>query len=134
MSPRVFTSKALRQQLKQEELANLVGDFKSYKASGFPPETFGRDAPYDDERTWPLVRQEEVSHIHLADASTVWHRNILQYRRTSNKSHLVYCKGSMHNDVFLLIILLQPDAHKMHRDPRHMEKIGLMAQAFRNRF
>ena len=134
MSIRVFTSKALRQQLNLEECKELASDFKVYKTSGFPPDTFGRDAPYDDEKTWPLIRQEQVSHIHLADASTAWPRNMLQYRRTSNKSHLVYCKGSMRSDIFLLILLLRPDAHKMCRNPQHMEKIGLIAQDFRNRF
>ena len=113
MKIRVFTSIALREQITHEELSDLVYDFQSYKESGFPPDTFGRDAPYDDERTWPLVRQEQVRHIHLADAGTSWPKDILQYRRTSNKTHLVYCKGSMHNSLYLLIVLLRPDAHKM---------------------
>lgn len=134
MKARVFTSSALREQVTSDELAALIYDFQVYKESGFPPDTFGRDAPYDDERTWPLVRKEQVRHIHLADGDAGWPKDILQYRRTSNKTHLAYCNGSMQNGIYLLIILLRPDAHKMHRDPQHMEKIGLMAQAFRNQF
>lgn len=134
MNVRIFTSEAIRQQLTTDEINALISDFRAYKNTGFPPDTFGRDAPYDDYRTWPRVKQEEVFHIHLADGETSWPANILQYRRTSNRNHLVYCKGATHQNVYLLIIILRPDAHSMHRNPIHMERIGQIALNFRNSY
>ncbi len=47
----------------------MAANFLSYKKDGALPDTFGRDAPYDDDRTYPLVKEEQVAHIHLADAN-----------------------------------------------------------------
>lgn len=53
MSIRVFKSAVIRQQLSQTELDDLSADFLSYKKDGVLPDTYGRDAPYDDGRTLP---------------------------------------------------------------------------------
>lgn len=95
------------------------------------PDIFGRDAPYDDDRTYPLVKEEQVAHTHLADANAPFSKFLRQFKRTSDQAHLVYCQGVMDPDVYLLIIILKPEAHKMARNNNPMYKIGMMAEAFR---
>ncbi|MBS1205964.1 MAG: mRNA interferase toxin of the YafO-YafN toxin-antitoxin syste [Proteobacteria bacterium] len=82
MSIRIFKSALIRQQLSQQELDELVEDFLSYKKDGMLPDTFGRDAPYDDDRTYPLVKEEQVTHIHLADADAPFPKFLRQFKRT----------------------------------------------------
>jgi len=134
MSIRVFKSALIRQQLDQQELEDLVADFLSYKQDGILPDTFGRDAPYDDDRTYPLVKAEQVSHIHLADSQAPFPRFIRQFKRTSNQAHLVYCQGVMDQNTYLLMIVLKPKAHQLARDNNNMHKIGVMAEAFRMKY
>jgi mRNA interferase YafO len=88
MSIRIFKSALIRQQLSQHEL-----DVLSYKKDYLLPDTFGRDAPYDDEHTYPLVKEEQVAHIHLADADAPFPKFLRQFKRTSDQAHLVYCQG-----------------------------------------
>jgi len=134
MNIRVFKSALIRQQLSQQELDDLAADFLSYKKDGELPETFGRDAPYDDDRTYPLVKEEQVAHIHLAGADTPFPKFLRQFNRTSDRAHLVYCQGAMDPDAHLLIIILKPEAHKMARNNNHMHKIGKIAEAFRMKY
>jgi mRNA interferase YafO len=134
MSIRIFKSTWIRHQLSQQELADLVADFLLYKQGGVLPDTFGRDAPYDDDRTNPLVKQEQVMHVHLADGDHPFPRYLRQFTRTSDNAHLVYCHGAMHPDSYLLIIILKPEAHKMARDNNPMHQIGKMAEAFRMKY
>ncbi len=51
----------------------------SYKKDSVLPDTFGRDAPYDDDRTYPLVKEEQVAHIHLADADAPFPKFLRQF-------------------------------------------------------
>ncbi|WP_049854403.1 type II toxin-antitoxin system YafO family toxin [Dickeya fangzhongdai] len=130
MSIRVFKSALIRQQLSQKELDDLAADFLSYKKEGVLPDTFGRDAPYDDDRTYPLVKEEQVAHIHLADADAPFPKFLRQFKRISDQAHLVYCHGASDPDAYLLIIILKPEAHNNN----HMHKIGVMAEAFRMKY
>ena len=57
MSIRIFKSALIRHQLSQQELDDLVADFLIYKQEGVLPDTFGRDALYDDDATLPLVKR-----------------------------------------------------------------------------
>lgn len=134
MSIRIFKSSLIRQQLSQQELDDLVADFLCYKKEGVLPDTFGRDARYDDDRTYSLVKEEQVAHIHLADAETPFPRFLRQFKRTSDHAHLVYCQGAMDANAWLLMIILKPEAHKMARNNNHMHKLGLMAEAFRMKY
>jgi mRNA interferase YafO len=134
MSIRVFKSKLIRDQISSQELADLEADFLWYKEKGVLPDTFGRDAPYDDDRTYPLIKTEQVAHIHLADGGTAFPKYLRQYQRTSDRAHLVYCQGAMDSDIYLLIIILKPGAHKKARDNNYMSKIGKMAEAFRMKY
>lgn len=89
---------------------------------------------YDDDRTYPLVKEERVAHIHLAAHHSPFPHFLRQYKRTSDQAHLVYCQGAMDTSAYLLIIILKPEAHKMARNNNHMHKIGVMAEAFRMKY
>jgi len=134
MSIRIFKSTIIRQQLSQQELDDLSADFRSYKQDGVLPDMFGRDAIYDDDRTYPLVKEERLAHIHLAAHHSPFPHFLRQYKRTSDQAHLVYCQGAMDTSAYLLIIILKPEAHKMARNNNHMHKIGVMAEAFRMKY
>lgn len=112
----------------------MAADFLSYKKEGVLPDIFGRDAPYDDDRTYLLVKEEQVAHIHLANSNAPFPKFLRQFKRTSDQAHLVYCQGVMDPSAFLLIIILRPEAHKLARNNNHMHKIGMMAEAFRMKY
>lgn len=132
MSVRVFTSKLIRQALSEQELKDLKDDFKTYKSGDGIPKTFGRDALYDHPHTYPLARQEEIQHIHLADSS-YWPVHALQFQRTSDE-HLVYCQGIRDENCYLLIQVLRPDAHNQARNNNVMHMIATEAGRFRDRY
>lgn len=131
---RVFKSSLIRFQLTESELEALTADFICYKRDGVLPDTFGRDALYDDPATYPLVRIEQVAHTHLASAACRFPRHLRQYKRTSDDAHLIYCKGQNDEHTYLLIAILKPQPHRLARDNNHMHKPGKMAEAFRMRF
>lgn len=131
---RVFKSKNLIEALQDEELDQLVKDFKAYK-SGSLPDLFGRDELYDHPHNLNLVLAEQVRHIHLAGADNPWHIHKLQFYRTSSE-HLVYCRGSEDENCYLLMAILgpKPDAHDLARDNNIMYKLGRMAELFRSKY
>ena len=130
---RVVKSRLFCQQLTAEQQEALVADFRHYKESGELPDTFGRDVGYDHPHTYPLVKAEQVAHIHLTDGEHPWPGRMLQFHRTSD-IHLVYCPAASHRDVYLLIAVLAPDAHQQATDNNQMAKIGVIAEQFRQRF
>ncbi|SFT39247.1 mRNA interferase YafO [Kosakonia arachidis] len=77
------------------------------------PDAFGRDAPYDDDRTCPLVKEDRVAHIHLANGNAPFPEFLRQFKRTNDQAHLVYCRGAMDPDAYLLIIILKPEVQRM---------------------
>lgn len=127
---RIFKSKLITKQLTEEQLEQLINDFRQYKETGLLPDTFGRDVRYDHPNTYPLVKLEEVSHIHLTDGDHPWPIWIVQYKRTSD-IHLVYCQGAISTDCYLLIAILSPDAHQQARNNSIMANIGRTAELFR---
>ncbi|WP_271274346.1 type II toxin-antitoxin system YafO family toxin [Aliamphritea hakodatensis] len=128
---RIFKGRVLRAQLTEQEQIALTNDFRRYKTTGELPDTFGRDAAYDHPNTPPLIQAGQVQHIHLLDESDQWDVHTIQFYRTSDK-HLVYCPGALHDDCFLLMAILSPDAHAQAKDSNIMRKLGLMAEKFRN--
>jgi len=129
---RVFKSSVIQELLDPSDLANLERDFKKYKVEGMQPDTFGRDALYDHPHSLPSIRQEEVRHIHLQDERSDWNIRTIQYYRTSD-THLVYCRGAIFDDRFLLITLLKPDAHNQARNNDIMTAIAKQAKIFREK-
>ena len=129
---RVFISESLRQVLTDTERSALVTDFKRYLSGASVP-NFGRDELYDHPHTPPLIRAEEVAHIHLEDSTRPWPSGWDPTRRTSDV-HLVYCRGVLDKDCYLLMSILQPDAHEQARQFNVMVKLGVMAEGFRRQY
>jgi mRNA interferase YafO len=128
---RVFLSEPLRQ-LSEEERVRLVADFKAH-IEGEPVPSFGRDERYDHLHTPPLVKSEEVAHIHLEDSGRPWPPGRDPYRNTSD-AHLIYCRGAINEDCYLLMAILEPDAHEQAKQFGLMVKLGEMAENFRQQF
>ncbi|UJF20374.1 type II toxin-antitoxin system YafO family toxin (plasmid) [Vibrio sp. SS-MA-C1-2] len=129
---RVFKHKILIESLTQNELDALVNDFKSYKETGVIPEFFGRDEPYNHPHTLPILKTEEVKHIHLATEDAPFLQSI-QFYQTSDK-HLVYCQGWNNPHCYLLIAILAPNAHEQARNRTIMFNLGKIAEIFRQQF
>ena len=127
---RIFKSHAIINHVDNDELLLLEADFSDYKTLRVLPENFGRDALYDHPHTLPVLLSEEVSHLHLADTDTTWSIFTPQNKKTSD-THLVYCQGSIHDDHFLFIDILQPNAHQQAHNNNIMYKIGIIAEKFR---
>lgn len=130
---RVFKSRIIRELLSDEELDGLVSDFKQYKGYGLLPKNFGRNVPYNHSNTLPLVKAEQVQHIHLGNEDVPLPINKIQFYRTSDV-HLVYCQSALNDDHYLLMTILSPDAHEQARTRDIMYKLGKMAEAFRNQY
>lgn len=126
---RIFKSKLIRETIDESELTQLETDFRRYKQEGVLPDLFGRDVPYDHPNTLPILKQEEVKHLHLLEQPI----RKLQFYRTSD-SHLVYCGGFNNPDIYLFMALLRPDAHQQARQNEAMYQLGVMAQNFRKRY
>lgn len=127
---RVFKSKAIIEALTKDELAQLEADFKAYK-SGNLPDLFGRDVLYDHPHNLPIIRAEEVRHIHLGERDNPWSIKQLQYYRTSDE-HLVYCQGGSNIHCYLLMTILLPSAHDKAKNNNIMFQLAKMAEKFRS--
>ncbi len=127
---RIFKSKQIREQLTEGELESLTDDFKRYKLTGVPPETFGRDAAYDHPDTLSIVKIEDVRHIHLLRSDKPWPSYKTQFNKTSDV-HLVYCQGATHPEYFALIAI---DAHEQARSNDVMYKLAKSAELFRQKY
>jgi len=112
---RVFKSKIIREQLTENELNELISDFRQYKLTGVVPDTFGRDGLYDHPNSLPILKSEEVQHLHLLDDEKHWSVYVIQFNKTSDE-HLVYCQGETNSDCYLLITILAPNAHQQARN------------------
>lgn len=124
---RIFKSKQIRALLNKTELDLLENDFRIYKEAGHLPDLFGRDVPYDHPNTLPILKQEEVQHLHLLKQPI----RQVQFYRTSDK-HLVYCQGFTNPKAYLFMAILSPNAHDLARQNDVMYRLGTMAQKFRN--
>ena len=129
---RVFKSVIIREQLTDIEINALVDEFKAYK-QGILPDTFGRDVLYDHPHNLAIVKNEEVRHLHLSDDEQGWKSDIIQYYRRSD-NHLIYCPAAMTENCFLLIAILNPEAHQKAKDNDTMWKLGKMAENFRKKY
>jgi mRNA interferase YafO len=128
---RVFKTDLLRKQLDPEELNCLEDDFRRYKANGVLPDLFGRDVPYNHLNTLPLVRAEDLWHIHLLDGGSSWPAHCKKQDDKTSDYHLVYCPAYQNPNCFLLIAILSPDAHAQARKNQVMLNLAKMAEIFR---
>lgn len=127
---RIFKSKIIREQLSEDELTALIDDFRQYKLTGVIPDIFGRDELYNHPNSLPIIKAEEVQHIHLLDGEKRWPSYTIQFYKTSDE-HMVYCQGQTNSNCYLLIAILAPSAHKQARNNSVMYNIGKIAEKFR---
>lgn len=130
---RVFFQTNFKARLSDAEAEALKADFIHYKKTGIPPDTFGRDAPYNHINSLPIVKEEELAHIHLEDPEHPWSVLTLQFNRVSD-IHLVYCQGYYDPDCYLLMDILTPDAHEQACNNSTMYNFGKMAEKFREQY
>lgn len=135
MKVRVLHHRSLERIFAQHglDLEALKEDFRQYKESGVPPSNFGRDAEYNHPNTLPSVRQEKIAHIHMEEPNQPWSVNAVQFSKTSD-THLIYCRGFLDENCYLLMALLAPDAHAQALNRTIMYNLGEMASKFRDRF
>lgn len=132
LKARIFKHKVLIEALTESELEALTNDFRRYKETGQKPDLFGRDEAYDHPDTLPILKSEELKHIHLAAGDAPF-LSTIQFYQTSDK-HLVYCQGWKDPGCFLLIAILAPDAHEQARNRTIMHNLGIIAEKFRQQF
>jgi mRNA interferase YafO len=81
---RVFKHKILIDALTESELYSLTKDFRCYEETGEKPDFFGRGEAYDHPNTLPILKSEEVKHIHLA-ANDAPFLSSIQFYQTDDK-------------------------------------------------
>lgn len=126
----VLKSAFLIEQVNAERLATLEKDFIDLK-SGIPVDTFGKDVPYDHINTLPSVKAEELWHVHIIGINDKFKRFVKQEDKTSD-NHLVYCSNYFNSAIYLLIAILEPDAHELAKKNQLMLKLVDIAKTFRN--
>ncbi|DBA08735.1 type II toxin-antitoxin system YafO family toxin [Pseudomonas aeruginosa] len=117
--------------------ADLLRDFASYIDSDriAVPEYFGRDAPY----TQPVeASNAHLMHIHIKLPPGKFPKNRAQYYRVCNQGKpeedacLVYVRGELEEDMYMILAFFWPDAHEMARDPKQMKYLARLAKDFRD--
>ena len=128
---KVAVSKILKEALDNNDaqIKSLIGEFKDYKEGKRLPDIFGKDVRYDHAHTLAAVKAEDIFHIHLS--SNCFPTDHRQENRTSD-DHLVYCSNFFNSDSYLLMAILQPDAHEQAKDNNVMLNLAEMANHFRN--
>ncbi|HIF5637058.1 type II toxin-antitoxin system YafO family toxin [Vibrio parahaemolyticus] len=128
---KVFVSSGFRDSLDKSKLDLLVSQFKDYKKTGVPHESFGRDTTYDFPSQ---VKQAGMSHIHIRDPSSKrWHLKKLSYHKTSNTA-LIYCEGFLNKNYFLLLGFIE-NAHQLCKlKPLYLMELADVAERFREKF
>lgn len=99
----------------------LVEAFKEYKTqSAFW--AFGRDVPYHRP---PKMADYNIRHLHIFGRQQYLHyqkHRVRLFDRTSDK-HLVYAQSPIDNEHYLLIAILNPNAHQTAENSQVMQQI-----------
>ena len=89
------------------EFQSLMRDFKTYKQrdhTTFEHFKFGKDVPYH----WPQsAKDAELSHVHLLPINAIGN--------TSDR-FLVYSRGFTNPNAYVVLAILEPDAHNQSRN------------------
>jgi mRNA interferase YafO len=73
-----------------------------------------------------------LRHLHLAETGT-WPLQKRQYARTSDR-WLIYCSGFWYPNTYLLIAVLEPEAHTQATRTVLLNGLVRIAEDFRNKF
>lgn len=117
--------------------ASLVEDFKLYVDSGrgIVPKYFGRDAPYMQPHE---AERAHLSHIHIKLPPGEFKQNVAQYYRVCSWGNpmedaaLVYVRGWLEEDRYMLLAFLWPDAHGLARRRPVMRYLSHLASEWRD--
>ncbi|MCF7532005.1 type II toxin-antitoxin system YafO family toxin [Pseudomonas petrae] len=117
--------------------AKLAEDFKVYMDSGrgIVPHYFGRDAPYMRPRE---AESAHLSHIHIKLPPGKFRQDVAQYHRVcsfndpQHDAALVYVRGDLEEDRFLLLAFFWPDAHGVARKEPLMRYLCQLAKDWRD--
>ena len=88
---------------------DLKQAFIDYKSGRCLPDIIGKDAPYHRPQS---AADALLEHIHLSHSASGWTARHSQAKRTSDK-HLVYCRHYFSQNNYLLIAVLDPNAHEL---------------------
>lgn len=132
---RIFTYSQLKQELGEERVKELVGDFRAYKEGIGLPVIFGRDLPYSFTHNRSCL---ELQHLHFkADGFPL---KLVQFNRTSGYV-LVYCPGFFDRNSYLLIAIIKHWNYKKplevegtDKDEVIMNELEAIAESFREKF
>ncbi|MFT4926854.1 MAG: mRNA interferase YafO, partial [Phenylobacterium sp.] len=83
---------------------------------------FGKDVSYNRPQS---AIYAELRHVHLVPISR---------RGNTSDRCLVYTSGFTDNNAFLLLAILEPNAHELSRSMLRMANLADIAEKFRNRF
>lgn len=127
----VFINSLISNYLDPIQIEALKTDFINYKVFDITPNYFGKDVGYDHPNTPSVLLQECVMHLHLN--FNEWKPSVQPFKRTSD-THLIYCQGAMDPDAYLLITILDPDAHDQIKKFSIWCEIGEIAEQFRMQY
>ncbi len=114
---------------------SLLNDFRVYADSEgrLLPSTFGRDSIFNEPY---LAQRAGLRHIHLCLQPGGFNPNLVQYDRTTppgcpeQDAFLIYARHEFYEGRYLILTLMQPDAHVQARNASIMKNLGYIAQAF----
>jgi len=101
--------------------STMIETFKEYLDKGFFW-SFGRDVPYHIP---PKMNEYSVRHIHIISCKKYQQcqkNNVRLYDRTSDK-HIVYARSPIDDNHYLLIAIIDPEAHEIAENMNFMHRI-----------
>ena len=99
--------------------------FKLYKNKNhriFQTYKFGKDVTYNRP---PSAVTAELSHVHLVP---------IEQKGDTSDRFLVYSTGFNDSEAFILLAILEPNAHELSRNTLQMANLADIAEKFRNQF
>lgn len=120
--------------MADDALQILVKNFREYKETGETKGIFGRDASYIRPSSAEFAK---LQHVHIRDqkvkASTWNNLRTASFYKVSN-SAVVYVKGLRNNNKYLLLAVLNLNAHEMANNINFMCDLAEIAERFREQF
>jgi len=116
---------------------DLLDNFHTYVSSetAVLPDTFGRDSIFNEPY---LAQRARLRHLHICLPPRTFDGNRCQQDRKNrpeapeNDVFLVYARHEFDEHRFLIVALLQPDAHALARDTAVMKRLAYIAQEFQD--
>lgn len=119
---RVFTAQAVQQ---YPNIHLIAKDFKRYKSQGsveFDTFKFGKDADYARPQS---AKDAELQHVHIVP---------LDSDKNTSDRFLVYTRGFTDKNTYLILDILEPNAHELSRNMLKMALLADIAESFRSQY